>query len=161
MDMELLKEAKADISTTPAVVDLLQKKEAQLAAAKKEVAQLTESIKKNAAAGKKLADADREIARLKDVIRRIAAANQREMTAMHNTLGSSFMATGNFRKAEEEFLAAAKLDPNDAATHYNLGVLYADHVKNKKRAKAHYEKFLELAPKSKDKSKVIEALESL
>jgi len=128
---------RADLAGTPAVVTLLQKKEQELVVAKK------------------------EIARLKDVIKRIADANVREQAAMHYNLGCAYKAAGDPRKAETELLQAAKLNPLDAATQYNLGVLYDDDLKDRKKAKAHYQKYLLLDPNSQDRATVLEWLKSL
>ena len=66
-----------------------------------------------------------------------------------------------YKKAEEEYLAALAIDPNDAGVHYNLAILYDDNFKDRKKAKIHYERFLELAPDDADVPKVREWLSSL
>jgi hypothetical protein len=128
---------QSDLMGAPAVVAFMQKKEMQLVEARV------------------------EIARLKDIIKKIAEVNRRERAAMHYNLGCAYKAAGDSRKAEAELLKAAELDPHDAVTHYNLGILYDDDLKDKKKAKEHYEKYLLLAPNSKDAPSVLEWMKSL
>ena len=37
--------------------------------------------------------------------------------------------------------------PNDSATHYNLGILYADYLNDRSKAIMHFKRYLESAPK--------------
>ena len=52
-------------------------------------------------------------------------------------------------------------DPTDLSVHYNLGILYDDDLDDKQKARAHYEKFLELGANERDAAKVREWLLSL
>ena len=95
-----------------------------------------------------------EIERLRDIVRRMADANRRELTAMRYNLGCLWRRVGEPRKAEEEFLKALKLSPDDPATHYNLGILYQEDLRDQERAREHYERFLELSPQDRDAAQV-------
>ena len=106
------------------------------------------------ALGKELAEARKEIARLQDIVKRILEANRREKVDMHYNVGCVFRSGGQYLKAEQEFLKALALAPDDADVHYNLGILYEENLKDMKKARSHYERYIELAPKEKDAAKV-------
>ncbi len=57
---------------------------------------------------------------------------------------------GNFKEAEAAFKYAVRLEPTLAAAHYNLGVLYDDHLKNPSLAIQEYEQYLLLSPRARD-----------
>jgi len=101
-----------------------------------------------------LAEARKEISRLQDVVRRILEANRREKVDMHYNVGCVFRSGGLFLKAEQEFLKALAITPDDADVHYNLGILYEENLKNPGKARAHYERYIELAPTARDAAKV-------
>lgn len=103
---------------------------------------------------KELEEARKEIARLKDIVKRILEANRREKADMHYNIGCVFRSGGLYTKAEQEFLKALELAPDDPDVHYNLGILYEENLKNKAKAKYHYERYIELAPNEKDSAKV-------
>ena len=71
---------------------------------------------------------------------------RRQKRDNHYNMGCVYRECGLFGQAEKAFLAALELDPDDPGTHYNLGVLYEDDLKNAARARRHYEYFLQLAP---------------
>jgi len=55
--------------------------------------------------------------------------------------------TGCKRKhAEREYLKCLRIDPDDSAVHYNLGILYDDKLNDDRKAEQHYRKYLELKP---------------
>ncbi len=47
-----------------------------------------------------------------------------------------------------------ELRANDPDTHYNLGVLYDDYMKDREKALYHYQKYLAINPKAADAKKV-------
>lgn len=102
--------------------------------------------------------AKKEISRLKGLIKKILEANRRERGVMYYNMGCVYKAGRLYKKAESEFLKAVDLIPDDAALHYNLGILFDDDLKQKKKAKHHYKRFLELAPGDRDAAKVQEWL---
>jgi len=46
-----------------------------------------------------------------------------------------------------------ELNPNDAATHYNLGIIYSEYLDNKSKAIAHFKRYLAIEPNDKDADK--------
>lgn len=58
-----------------------------------------------------------------------------------------------FQKAVEEFETTSKSAPEWAAPYYNLGVVYSK-LKDWEKARANYQRYLELAPKAKDAAAV-------
>lgn len=87
----------------------------------------------------------------------VTATRQDRVTLAYN-IGCVYKATGEYARAEREFLRALQLAPDDAAIHFNLGILYDDHLDNRDKARTHYERFLELAPDDPDVPRVVQWL---
>jgi tetratricopeptide (TPR) repeat protein len=168
--------ARADCERLQAEIALLrpqlQQKQAEIGASQGETSQWRR--KADEAAGQlverasalqqkdaELAAAKAETARLQGIVRKVLEANRREKKDMHYNTGCVFRAGKMFEKAEGEFLKALEIDPEDAAIHYNLGILYEEDLKNTKKARTHYERFLKLAPDDPDAPKVQEWVTSL
>jgi tetratricopeptide (TPR) repeat protein len=105
--------------------------------------------------------AQHEVVRLRSLIRRMWDLTKRERLNMHYNMGCVYRAARQYKLAENEFLKALEIDPTDTWVHYNLGILYEDDLKDKEKAREHYERFLELAPDGKDAARVSEWLQSL
>ena len=103
-----------------------------------------------------LAISRQEVARLRDIVKRILIANRKERAEMQYNLGCVFRHGGYNEKAEEAFLNAVKINPDNSAVHYNLGILYDEDLNMPKKALKHYKRFLELSPDDKDAGKVYE-----
>ncbi len=103
---------------------------------------------------RELALAQAEIARLNQALADQAARHARELQRYHYNMGCVYKAAREFTRAETEFQRALALNPDDAATHYNLGILYEVDLKQPRKAIAHYERFLELAPNDRDARQV-------
>jgi len=108
-----------------------------------------------------LAAARAEIARLERRVRELESANARERHALHYNMGCVFRVARHFDRAEAEFQEALRINPDDPATHFNLGILYDDDLKQPAKARLHYRRFLELAPDDKDAGRVREWLQRL
>lgn len=108
-----------------------------------------------------LAAKDAEIARLQEALNEAQEANSRERFALAYNLGTIYKAARQYERAESQFLKAAEMNPDDAALHYNLGILYDDNLNKPKKARQHYERFLELAPNDPDVPNVVKWLSEL
>jgi tetratricopeptide (TPR) repeat protein len=102
-----------------------------------------------------------EIERLRAQVAALQEELRQQKVNSHYNMGCVFRACGQPRRAEDEFLKALALDPDDAGTHYNLGVLYDDNLRNRLKARKHYERFLELAPQDPDAARVAEWLTTM
>ena len=102
-----------------------------------------------------------EIERLKGEVRALQSQNRREKINAHYNMGCVYKVCGQPRLAEQEFLKVLAIDPDDAGTHYNLGILYDDSLRNRTKAKYHYQRFVELAPQDPDAGNVQAWLMSL
>lgn len=71
-----------------------------------------------------------------------------------NNLGEVYRRMKQFEKAEAAYVKAVSLDPAYADGHYNLGILYDNHLNNRKKAAEHYRKYLDLNPQSEDAGQV-------
>lgn len=87
---------------------------------------------------------------LDDARRDISAVSKRQQRDMHYNMALVYAKEGKFRDAEREYLRALRLDPTDAESHYNLGILYDDEFNDKRRAAMHYRRYLKLNPHGQD-----------
>jgi Tfp pilus assembly protein PilF len=98
----------------------------------------------------RLIKAERMTAVLEKAREDVAQVSDRERRDMHYNMAVVYTKEGKFREAEGEYLRALRIDPNDAAVHYNLGILYDDELNDKERAAMHYRKYLRLNPHGND-----------
>ena len=80
---------------------------------------------------------------------------------MYYNLGTMHMRLKEFVKAEAALLEVLKLDPDDAGAHYNLGILFDDHLERSEAAERHYLRFLELESSGPDAEQVTRWLRQL
>lgn len=64
----------------------------------------------------------------------------------HYNLAIEYLKAEKFNQAAEELHKVIRLNPEDEDAHYNLGVLYENHLGDRKQAKFHYRQYLKLAP---------------
>ena len=91
----------------------------------------------------------------RDDVQQVSASQQRDM---HYNMAVVYAKEGRIKAAEAEYLNALRLDSMDAATHYNLGILYDDELNDKGRASMHYRRYLKLSPSATDREQVREWL---
>lgn len=85
---------------------------------------------------------------------RISQKMMRENADMHYNLGTVFLHNKQYKEAIKEYERVLELRPSDSETHYNLGVLYDDYLRDREKALYHYQKYLAINPKSADAKKV-------
>jgi tetratricopeptide (TPR) repeat protein len=85
---------------------------------------------------------------------RISQKMMRENADMHYNLGTIFLQNKQYKEAIKEYERVLELRPSDSETHYNLGVLYDDFLKDREKALYHYQKYLTINPKAPDAKKV-------
>jgi tetratricopeptide (TPR) repeat protein len=132
--------------------------EEKLAERDAEVATL---LKARASSDDALRTKDEELARVQEALQAAEQANARERFALAYNLGSIYKAARQYDRAEAQFLKALAMNADDPALHYNLGILYDDNLGNAKKARQHYERFLELAPNDPDAPNVVKWLKEL
>jgi len=59
-----------------------------------------------------------------------------------------------YYEAAVEYEEVLKINPNDADGHYNLALIYDDHLNEKRKAIQHYQEYLELKPTTEDATEV-------
>ncbi len=59
-----------------------------------------------------------------------------------------------YHEAAMEYEEVLKINPNDADAHYNLALIYDDHLNEKRKAIQHYQEYLDLKPVAEDESQV-------
>ena len=79
--------------------------------------------------------------------RAIGHAHQLQPTSadINNIRGLISAEEGRYKDAEQLYLAALKLDPKSASTHYNLALLYDVYYQDIAQAISHYESYLSLS----------------
>jgi tetratricopeptide (TPR) repeat protein len=122
----------------------LSKRERELRSLKVELEKREERVKKAERVAALLAKTRTEV-------RFVGTTRQRDV---HYNMGVVFANRGQFKDAEREYLRALRLDPADADTHYNLGVLYEQSLKKYRKAASHYRRYLKLRPDADDASEV-------
>jgi hypothetical protein len=76
-------------------------------------------------------------------------------------LGNFMREERNFKAAEQFYLSAVSCERGKARAHYNLGMLYADDLKNGRLAAEHLRRFLELAPHAPERATAESTLNAL
>jgi tetratricopeptide (TPR) repeat protein len=84
----------------------------------------------------------------------LVQVSDREKRDMHFNMASVYARDGEYREAETEYLRALRIDPGDADAHYNLGILYDDHLDQKRKAALYYKRYLKLRPDATDVDQV-------
>ena len=82
-------------------------------------------------------------------------------TEAYFNLGIAYMQMNLYREAEQVYLNALKCRPNYAPAHRNLGVLYFYHLKNRERARYHFQMTLMSEPNQAGADAVKRALKEL
>lgn len=74
--------------------------------------------------------------------------------SLHYNLAIAYLQTRQYPLAAEAFKKAVQLNSKDKESYYNLGVLYENHLGNKKQALFYYGRYLKLSPLAEDNQKV-------
>jgi tetratricopeptide (TPR) repeat protein len=102
------------------------------------------------------ADLSERIAKLKD-----RGADKGLQALLYYNLGLNYFLAVDYQRAINAFEEALKLDPKDAASAYNLGLLYSVYGNDPQKAVACYRKYLELSPSAQNAESVKERIASL
>lgn len=100
---------------------------------------------------------NKQLADLPGRFRKMAEENRRllrEASQMHYNLGVFYLQNKSYDMAVKEFKRALDLNPNDPKIHYNLGYLYSEQYEKHEEALAHFRRFLELSPETKESDQV-------
>ncbi|MBA4389193.1 MAG: hypothetical protein C0404_14565 [Verrucomicrobia bacterium] len=124
-----------------------EQKEAELVAKQKDLETLKSELKLRE---QRLVKAEKMSRIMEKAREEILQASDSEKRDMHYNMGVVYAKEGRHEDAEKEYLQALRIDPTDAASHYNLGVLYDDVFRDKKRAAMHYRRYMKLSPHASD-----------
>lgn len=94
-----------------------------------------------------LAIANYQLKDLAAAKRALAQAQQLQATSaqLNNIRALISTEDGQYKDAEQLYLASLKLEPKNASTHYNLALLYDIYYQDLPQAVAHYESYLALS----------------
>jgi chromosome segregation ATPase len=109
-------------------------------------ARLSDAERKNKNLEKKLLDGPARFSELARQNKILIA----QTASMHYNLGVFYSRQKEYQRAVSEFQKAVELKPNDAASHFNIGYIYAEHLVDRAQAVSAFQKYLEYADK-KDK----------
>ncbi len=108
---------------------------------------LNESSKKSDEAARQLMVARHQSERMKY-----------ELASAYYNLGTMLSDAGNHKSAVLQYKKALHLNPNDAWSHYNLGVIYDYYLNNHDKSLYHYKKYLKLEPLKEELNKIRERI---
>jgi len=77
-----------------------------------------------------------------------------ESAKAQSNLGEVYRRLKDFKKAETAFIRALSFDSAYAEAHYNLGILYGNHLGQKEKAGGHFKAYLKLQPNAADAREV-------
>jgi len=106
----------------------------------------TEEVSENA-------ELRRNLARLPKDVTTIAREHERllkDLADTHYNMGVSFAKQRDYGRAAKEFLRVVELRPTDADAHFNLGLIYAEHLPDRERAIEYFNRYLTVDPKGRD-----------
>jgi tetratricopeptide (TPR) repeat protein len=87
------------------------------------------------------------LARTRDEVKQ---ASEREKRDLFFNQAVVYAKEGKYREAEQGYLNALRIDPTDADSHYNLGILYDEQFHDRRRAAVRYRRYLTLRPTAPD-----------
>ena len=96
----------------------------------------------------KVTELELESRRLLAEIRAMEESNRVERHVVYHNLACVYRQCGRFSESESAFLEALRLDPSAPDTHLGLGLLYDADLRQTEKARACFERFLELSPDS-------------
>lgn len=126
---------------------LVTDKEAQLKAKERELKELAAELDKR---DRRIEQLERMYSILEQSRSKVRERELAEKRDMHYNMAVVYARDGRPQDAEREYLRALEIDPSDAESHFNLGVLYEQSFKDKQKAARHYRKYLELCPGGED-----------
>jgi len=81
-------------------------------------------------------------------------SNKAVLFQRHFNQGLAYDKKQEYEKSIKEYKKALELYPENPDAHYNIAVVYDDHIGDKEKAVFHYKKYLMLNPDSPDRHKV-------
>lgn len=91
---------------------------------------------------------------LKTRLEGLMTSKEGEWSAYYQELGTAYTQAQRFDSAIEAYLKSLKADPDNAKSHYNLGLLYKHSRNNGKKAAWHLKKYLQLEPGAQNRDEV-------
>jgi chromosome segregation ATPase len=148
------KRAAAELKTVKQERDALKKREQQsvdqLTKARAKYDQLNERYTKIMAENTSM---KHQVKKVPANVARLAQQHQRlvkETADMHYNLGVLLTKNQQYYQAASEFRKVLELRPDDGEAHYNLGVIYAEHLPDREKAVVHFRRYLEIHPRAQD-----------
>jgi chromosome segregation ATPase len=102
---------------------------------------------------RKYGDAEQVVQR-HELLKEKYASLPQENTTLHYNLGVLYAQNQQYDKAVTEFDKVLELKPEDIETLYNLGVIFGEQFKDRKKAIGYFKRYLALAPDDADSQRV-------
>lgn len=80
---------------------------------------------------------------------------------MHYNMGVFFAKNKQFDRALKEFEKSIQFKPDDSMSHYNLGIIYSEHMHDEEKAILHFERYVEINPDANDADWVMNTVGTL
>ena len=123
------------------------KKEAEAERLRRQLAEVKEKYTEARRSNKVLEKKIRQVPKRAAELARENKILVKRTALMHYNLGVFYTQNREFERAVVEFEKAVELNPQDAASFFNLGYIYAEHLQNRPKAVGHFRKYLKLAQK--------------
>ncbi len=123
------------------------KKEAEAELLRRQLAEVKEKYTQARRSNKVLEKKIRRVPRRAAELARENKILVKRTALMHYNLGVFYTQNREFERAVVEFEKAVELNPQDAASFFNLGYIYAEHLQNRPKAVDHFRTYLKLAQK--------------
>lgn len=91
---------------------------------------------------------------LNDRLKNTKEAESKEKLKFHYNMGLAYDEGRRYKDALSEYRKALKFAADDPDVHYNLAIIYDEHLIDKRRAVKHFEAYLKLSPDAEDIDKV-------
>ncbi|MCE9613188.1 MAG: hypothetical protein K8T26_02875 [Lentisphaerae bacterium] len=102
----------------------------------------------------RLIKAERMNALMEKTREEVKQVSKKEQRDLYYNMAAVYSKEARYQDAEQAYLSALRVDPTDAGSHYNLGILYEDVLGDKRKAVMHYRAYLKLAPSADDVDEV-------
>lgn len=123
----------------------LEEAEARAKELQEKINQPAQSVAEKKNAKKELAEVEAKKKQSLRDMKEIQRVQQKDRLIFFFNLGVAYSYAGLYQDAAEMFEKALEINPNDAPSHYNLGILFDEYLGDSKQAIGHYRAYMRLS----------------